>query len=343
MGNANTHTTLSQTSWRKYKKMISKSKEAILLIDDKTNFTFVNRAALTMLNIKKAKDIKITPALISPLRQEHLGVDSKSGSEAVVKRVYESKNGKIDFVWQHQKITGELFYVRVYLTLVKVENKINCQTIWRKVDGPNDTNSSMGSIDPRFVDIDVSAFDSEYDKSSITKSNNSNKEKSSRKVKEGISTKKPNESEIKSYTSDFIIDVDQVDIDEEFVNFQDNVKNIVRSTNDSNAEKKIIQEFIDFEKVFYQSIESRDKYIKSLSEKNRKSKGDSRRKYRDLETHLQETLKKYTKEKEVREKIELENRKMKKKLEEVKTIFRKQKKMTKKITSIFENESNEEK
>ncbi|KAJ3447010.1 hypothetical protein M0812_07814 [Anaeramoeba flamelloides] len=335
MGNVNSHKTLSKSSWRKYKKMISKSKEAILLIDDKTNFTFINRAALRMLNIKKNKKVNITPAMISPLRQEHLGVDSKSGSEAVVKRVYESKTGKIDFIWQHQTITGELFYVRVYLTILKVEDQINCQVMWRPVSDPNDEKTD-GSIDPRFVNIDVS--ESENGSESQSKTSTLGMESFSTQTNQNISSKM-NNTTTNTQRTEILLDVGEIDIDDEFLNFQDKAKNIVRSTNNSTAEKKIIEEFQKFEKIFYQALESRDVYIKKILEKSHTAKSESRKKYRELENHLQKILGDFKIEKQQREESEKQNQKMKLQLKEVKSALVKQKKIFKKLTSIIVEEN----
>ncbi|KAJ6247904.1 hypothetical protein M0813_18205 [Anaeramoeba flamelloides] len=329
MGNANSHKTLTKSSWRKYKKMVSKSKDAILICDDKTNITFINRAGLKMFKIKKNKKVNITPAMISPLRQAHLGVDSKSGSEAVVKRVYESKTGKIDFIWHHQTITGELFYVRVYLTILKVDDQIYCQGLLKSVSGPNDEKTD-GSIDPRFVNIDVS--ESENGSETQSKTSTLGMDSFSSPINQKISSKNENTTTIQS--TEILLELGEIDIDEEFLNFQDKAKNIVRSTNNSTAEKKIIEEFQKFEKIFYQALESRDVYIKKILDKSRKSKSESRRKYRELENHLQKTLGDFKIEKHQREESEKQNQRMKSQLKEVKYALVKQKKIFKKLTSI---------
>ncbi|KAJ6253671.1 hypothetical protein M0813_13086 [Anaeramoeba flamelloides] len=138
MGNSTPHKTLSQKSWKKYLRMISKSKDAILLIDENVHFSYLNRKAAKMLKITNRKNIKLTPTSISPLKQPHLEVDSASGSKVIIKNLVKSKDGTCDFIWQHQTVNGELFYVRSYLTILRVKEKLHCQCIWIPIKNINE-------------------------------------------------------------------------------------------------------------------------------------------------------------------------------------------------------------
>ncbi|KAJ6255723.1 hypothetical protein M0813_11110 [Anaeramoeba flamelloides] len=340
MGNVNGSRQLSKKSWRRYRKMIEKSKEAILLIDDQTNFTFINKKALEMLNAKNKnrKKLDLKPQDISPQRQEHLGISSDLAAKEIMTNVYKSKTGAVDFIWNHKKITGELFYVHVYLTMITVEGKANCQVIWRPVSGPNDSQKSKTSIDPKYLNIEVKSSDVTSENAlDETLSNNSdfNFENTLSQTTSFSTSTKTKKQDVSTVNSNIPMELGELDIDTEFSNFQDSIKNIIRSTNDSIAEKKIIEQFKLFEQAFYDSLEIRDNYIKSLSEKNQKSKLNFKKKYRQLENHLQNKLLQAEKEKKKVTELEERNKKLLKRMEKYEKNLPRQKKLAKKLVKLL--------
>ncbi|KAJ6242162.1 cotton fiber protein [Anaeramoeba flamelloides] len=406
MGNTTPHKTLSQKSWKKYLKMIAKSKEAILLIDEKISFSYFNRHAAQMLKIKNRKGVKLTPALISPLNQPHLGVDSSSGSQAVVQNVYKSKDGRFDYVWQYQKVTGELFFARVYLTILRVKKKTHCQCIWRPIKDPNEiltssigsfgsigslydsfksfnsinsytsntsfgsvisnsSNNSLSSFGKKIQEINLNSKNNLLSKSTNELSSTNNLSTNNQSTDNQSLTKSINSTISKDYKSNLNdtksslaqntnynsrqnnkvknnylpIMILEMDIDEEFMEFQDNIKKAVRSTNDLMAEKKIFDEFNRFETIFNTSLKKRENHIQKLTKRTKKTKMDTKKKYQKLENQLQKRLFSYHEQIEKRKKIEEENRKLKEKLLKFKKIFDKQKKILDKFIFLFdENE-----
>ncbi|KAJ3445952.1 hypothetical protein M0812_08487 [Anaeramoeba flamelloides] len=386
MGNVTAHKTLSPKSWKKYLKMISKSNEMILLLGETLHFSYLNRKAAKMLKIKNRKGVKLTVALISPLRQPHLGIDSASATLMVAEKILNSKDGRFDFIWQHQTVTGELFYVQVYLTIIRVKKKTHCQSIWRRINNPNDillksiksfaslnssiskdlSKESVNSVDflntfnqknQKFDLNSESTNLSEYsfgsftdnftDNQSLTKSANSNltitktnnnsnysdnTDNESNDQNNTINTSnsnkntknitKSNYNEQKPYLS---LIIDNIDMDEEFMNFQDNIKRAVRSTNDSTAEKKVIDEFHRFETIFNTLLQKKNSQIEKLREKTIIITRDSRTRYRKLEDHLQEKLLLSNEEINKRNNLKNENIFLKNKLKEMELLIEKQK------------------
>ncbi|KAJ6227610.1 hypothetical protein M0813_09512 [Anaeramoeba flamelloides] len=395
MGNTTPYKTLSQKSWKKYLKMISKSKEAILLIDEKIQFSYFNRNAAQMLKIKNRKGVKLTPALISPLNQPHLGVDSALGSQAVVQNVYKSKDGRFDYIWQYQRVTGELFFARVYLTIIRVKKKTHCQCLWRPIKDPNEiltssigslgsfgsydslksfnsinsytSNTSFGSVISNNSTNSLSSFEKKIQEINlnskidlISKSTNglsmNNQSTYNQSLTKSINSTiskdyKGNSTDIKSslakntnYTSrqnnsesNYLpIMILEMDIYEDFMIFQDNIKKAVRSTNDLIAEKKLIDEFNRFETIFNTSLKKRESHIHKLTERTKKIKLDTKKKYQKLENQLQKRLLLYHEQIKKRKKLEEQNRIIKEKLLQSKKIFNKQKKIFDKFIYLAE-------
>ncbi|KAJ3432095.1 hypothetical protein M0812_21025 [Anaeramoeba flamelloides] len=340
MGNVNGSRQLSKKSWKRYCKMIEKSNEAILLIDDKTNFTFINKKALEILNAKNQnrKKLDIKPQDISPQRQEHLGIASDVAAKEIMKNIYESKTGSVDFIWNHKKITGELFYVHVYLTMITVEGKANCQVIWRLVSGPNDSEDNKTSIDPKYLNIEVRSSEGTSENildETISNHSDFNFESSVSKSTSETRSRKSKHQDRSNMISSIPLELGDLDIDNEFSNFQDKIKNIIRSTNNSLAEKKIIEQFKSFEETFYQSLQLRDNYIKVLSEKNQKMKIDFKKKYRQLENHLQNKLIQAEKEKKKVDQFQQMNNTLLKRMEKYEKNLPRQKKMAKKLFRLM--------
>ncbi|KAJ6227776.1 hypothetical protein M0813_09679 [Anaeramoeba flamelloides] len=416
MGNVIAYKTLSQKSWKKYLKMIAKSNEAILLIDEKIQFSYFNKKAAKILKIKNRRGVKLTPALISPLKQPHLGVDSVSGSQSVVENVYKSQDGRFDYVWQHQRVTGELFFVRVYLTIIRVKNKTHCQCLWRPIKNPNEiftssissmgsfstfnslgggnslrsfgsmgsfntldstvSNTSFASLKSTNSDISLNSFEKQFQDLNLgSKSSNGQPTtnnlssdnyslstqslhsktldhskgnlddiqpttstkalKNKRNKNRSISRKKKN-----PFLPIYALEIDKLDIDENFLDFQANIKKIVRSTNDLIAEKKVIEEFHKFEKTFNMSLKKRENYIQKLTLLNKKSKRNSRKNYKRLEHRLQERLFLYNEEVKKTKEIEEENKMLKRSFQQLqKTIDYQKNQFDKFIKILDENKS----
>ncbi|KAJ6246909.1 hypothetical protein M0813_02165 [Anaeramoeba flamelloides] len=413
MGNITAYKTLSQKSWKRYLKMIAKSKEAILLIDEKIQFSYFNKKAAKILKIKNRKGVKLTPALISPLKQPHLGVDSVYGSQSVVENVYKSKDGRFDFVWQHQKVNGELFFVRVYLTIIRAKNKTNCQCLWRPIKNPNEiitsSISSMGSFNTgnslyagnslrsldsmdtlntlnstvsntSFVsmkstnsDKSLNSFGDEFqglnlgskssneqvstnnlstdNYSSLTQSLHSKTSNHSKGNLNGIqpttSTKALRKKRSKNHTISrdnknshlpiYGLEIDRLDIDETFMEFQTNIKKIVRSTNDFTAERKVNEVFHNFETIFNRTLKKRENHIQKLVSSNKKTKINSREKYKLLEHHLQERLFLFHEEVKKTKKIEEENKMLKQKFQQFQKILDQQKNQLDKFMTLLDD------
>ncbi|KAJ3439262.1 hypothetical protein M0812_15286 [Anaeramoeba flamelloides] len=87
-------------------------------------------------------------------------------------------------------------------------------------------------------------------------------------------TSRQNNSE-SNYLSIMIL---EMDIYEDFMIFQDNIKKEVRSTNDLIAEKKLVDDFNRFETIFNISLKKRESHIHKLTERTKKIKLDTKKK-----------------------------------------------------------------
>ncbi|KAJ6251460.1 hypothetical protein M0813_15000 [Anaeramoeba flamelloides] len=323
MGNGQ-GTNISAKKLKAYKKLCNKSNEAIYFLDESSQYKYANKAAANLLGIKKPKDLMAyNPTIFSPKHQDHLKIDSGEAAKKILHQVFSSKEGKIDFIWQHQLLDGKKFYVHVYLTMIKVEDKSICQAIARKTSDPKlNLESSDNPIDSRLINIEA----------------NSDDISSSTQLSKKISTDETTEK-TKDVNVSFL-DVGEIELEKEFRNFSETVKQIVRANNDPTTERKVTEAIQEFSKLFDTGLKARDKVIIDLSKRSNRQRKEGKTRYRELENHLQTKLVLVEKLKIENENYKKQTEKLKLIVEEVKKSFDKQKKIErsiKKYYSAFEN------
>ncbi|KAJ6238695.1 yeats domain [Anaeramoeba flamelloides] len=396
---------LTQKRFKQYRKLILKSKEAIVVLDATSKFTLANKYGARFFGVQNRKDItKYTPGFFSPPRQQHLSVESDVAAKEIVKKVFESGTGKVDFIWHHQKLNGELFFAHIFLSMIHVGEESYCQAIMRIVKNPDESQDILSNpIDPKFLNVEVPTTDLDSNSnSSITntsttsttysqskeKSTKSNKitpksstksshksalnekqekqekqdlqdqqekqekkekEKKKKNIKQEIQEKKEEEEEEKekeqeeqpeeslngNSTVSVIVDFGDIEMETEYLNFQEKIKSVVRISKDASIEKKVINEFQKYDDRFYKGLEQRDKYLAKLTQKSNNSRQNEKKRYRELELHLQNKLTELKDEQEKRELLEKQNKQAIKLIQDLQNKYNAQKKTMKKVSTFL--------
>ncbi|KAJ3434508.1 hypothetical protein M0812_01625 [Anaeramoeba flamelloides] len=310
---------LTAKKFRSYKKLCNRSNEAIVLLDELSQFIYANKAGATLFGLKKTNEIlSYTPGFFSPQSQPHLKLNSDKAAKNIVGQVFKSKDGKIDFIWQHKTTKGKLFFAHIYLTMIKVDEKSICQAIMRKTVDPRlSQESSDNPIDPRLLNVDASS-------EGISSENQNSKKASSEEKKSNSNT-----------TQVSFIDIGEIDLDKEFRNFSEEIKQIVRANNDPTTERKVIESIQNFTKLFETGLQARDKVIVDLTERSSRQRKEGKTRYRELENHLQSKLVVLEKMKKDHDKYRDQSQKMKIIVDQVKKNFEKQKKIDRNIKKLY--------
>ncbi|MFH1154665.1 MAG: PAS domain S-box protein [Pseudomonadota bacterium] len=115
----------------KYRILFEKSKDAILIIENK-KFVDCNRSTVEMLGYTSKEELLNThPSELSPEKQPD-GRDSFS--KAIEMMDLAIQNGSHRFEWNHRKANGEIIPVEVLLTSISADEKNQIiHTIWRDI------------------------------------------------------------------------------------------------------------------------------------------------------------------------------------------------------------------
>ncbi len=118
-------------SEKKYRDLFEKSKDAILIIENR-KFVDCNQAAIDMLKYEnKAQFLETHPSQLSPELQPD-GRSSAEKAEAMMTQAVEQGNHR--FEWEHKRSNDEVFPVEVLLTSISTDPKNEIiHTIWRDI------------------------------------------------------------------------------------------------------------------------------------------------------------------------------------------------------------------
>ena len=113
-----------------FEKLFYKTNDALLLISD-YKFIDCNDSAIKMLDVDSKDNILGKhPSELSPKNQE----DEKSSFEKANKMIDIClKNGSHNFEWLHKKSNGEVLWIDISLTKIKIAGKNVIHTLWRDI------------------------------------------------------------------------------------------------------------------------------------------------------------------------------------------------------------------
>ncbi len=113
-----------------YLTLFQKSFEPVLLIKE-GKFIDLNESALRYLGYDSKKEVEnMSPDEISPEFQAD-GQNSKNKAERMIRMA--KQYGHHHFEWEHISKTGELLYVEVSLTVIKIQGVEHIYTVWRDI------------------------------------------------------------------------------------------------------------------------------------------------------------------------------------------------------------------
>jgi len=140
---------VNQESDKKYRTLFEKSKDPILIIENKI-FVDCNQAAVDIMGYKSKKDfLNTSPSKLSPVKQPD-GQDSFLKANKMISLALEQ--GSHRFEWNHTRANGEVFPVEVLLTTIsKQKGSRIIHTIWRDITHRKKTEKKLQKSQNQFL------------------------------------------------------------------------------------------------------------------------------------------------------------------------------------------------
>ncbi len=119
-----------QNSEKKFRGFFESASISYLLLD-KNGFIDCNEAAVKMLKAKNKKEILVNPSKLSPKYQPD-GQLSEVKAKKIIEEVFNSEKS-MSFEWLHKRLTGEIFWAYVSLSLVPYDNRKAILVTWADI------------------------------------------------------------------------------------------------------------------------------------------------------------------------------------------------------------------
>ncbi|KAJ5074188.1 filament-like plant protein [Anaeramoeba ignava] len=156
MGQKATKTTkVSRGQLKSYMKMIHYSKEAICLVKPDGYFIDFNQPFMEIWEAKSREQLfALTPGILAPPFQPHMGMDSQSAMEKVIGTAIKSETGFHDFDFLQTTVDGKEFWAHVWLKFVRVDKQDACQAIMKRIENPMESYQKQ-EISDKYLNLNL--------------------------------------------------------------------------------------------------------------------------------------------------------------------------------------------
>ncbi|KAJ5070663.1 hypothetical protein M0811_10733 [Anaeramoeba ignava] len=163
----------TKSAVKKYLKKIHSSKDAIVIVTQENGYIEANKKAVKFFEAKSREELlKHRPDTLSPKMQSHLGKSSKEVLKEVIEKAWKSKDGYYDLIVEHISLKGNQIFARVWVSPVKLMEKIAVQAVIKKVSNP--ILDDQKSNETTSTDIDSSLIKPKIDDDDDDDNNNNN-------------------------------------------------------------------------------------------------------------------------------------------------------------------------
>ncbi|KAJ6253454.1 hypothetical protein M0813_13425 [Anaeramoeba flamelloides] len=352
MGNTTDLPSYPPSSLKKHFKSLERHKDPILVFDSNQEIIFANRLSLKLFKSKKNKLFHSSLYQISTDFQPH---QQKETPQAIVQEINGFGNeGPKSFQWYFKTSQSKEFMCSIYLNLFRSDGKLLCTAFLRNIQSNKVTkNTNKNSNENRRLDQKtLESNESLMDLLSIPKkttninsNSNQNKVKKSASspslkiVKTSFNTTTNNSMQKKRVARNttkeekhHLLSFD--DYDTKMTDILEGIKTIIRDSDDFSLENEVTQDLNEIYKVFKSAIVYRDSRVTKLNETIVEDRKTHKKKYQELESHLQRRLVGLKGEQELKESLQAENDFFQKNFNEMKRLMRIQQKALKKMKKI---------
>ncbi|KAJ5076067.1 hypothetical protein M0811_06929 [Anaeramoeba ignava] len=320
MGNSQKiNTVISLKKKRAYLRVFANSKEAIVIVDVSGSFVYVNSSSLELYQASSELELSMHKFLnLSAVNQPQLGVSSEQAEIKIINTVLNEPNQTTDFDWVLKTIKKKEICVHIWATLVDLAGDITLKFIIRPtinfLDPKVMKSQEIKFSTPQLLNIDENDLSSTDHFSSTENQTNQNPQKQ------------------------ILISLEDQDLEDTLENKIDEIKMTVRSSDDPDIELRIVKVLNSLHNLSTNWLSSKNTEIQKLSEKIQIERQSFRKKYQQLESHLQRRLDGYETERDVKKNVVSENKELKEKFHFLIKLIRDQFQVTEKLYSFYRSD-----
>ncbi|KAJ5080365.1 electron carrier/ protein disulfide oxidoreductase [Anaeramoeba ignava] len=123
---------------KKFRRLIQKSTEPMILMDWKGNCLEANQPILNLFKMSKEQLLQSEITQITPEIQPHMNINSKQAISSIYTETYESQTGYYDFDFQYLDTEKKPFWVHGWSIPLKLVEKLLIQAIFVPITAPNE-------------------------------------------------------------------------------------------------------------------------------------------------------------------------------------------------------------
>ncbi|KAJ5078054.1 hypothetical protein M0811_05311 [Anaeramoeba ignava] len=322
MGNVqNVQKVISSKKKKSFINLMTKTVEAIAIVDVSGKFIFVNQALIDLYQgasefvflHKKFLDL-------SAPTQPQFGIKAEQAEIRVINAILGTLNQTNDFDWVISTFKKKEICVHIWATLIDLAGDISLKFVIRPtinfLDPRIRKNSDLKLSSPQILNIDENDLSS----NEINSSNSDLKQ-----------TTQPSDKPV-------LISIEDQDLEDTIDTQIDEIKMSVRSSEDPELELKVVNYLNRIHNLCFNWISNKNLEIQNLSEKIQVERQSFRKKYQQLESHLQRRLDGYETERDVKKNVSNENQELKEKLDNLTQIIQEQFQVTEKLYKFYRDD-----
>ncbi|KAJ5074431.1 calmin [Anaeramoeba ignava] len=326
--------TVSKEHTKKYEKQVRRSKECVLLLDETGKIYLANGRTAKMFGLRNSKVfMKQSQNFgLTPDYQPHLKTDTQTATRLLLEKAF--KDGMVDNDFLCRTFKGQEFWVHSWITPINFGGKLITQAIMRKIDQPLDSQEdSVKKIAPsqRLLNAEIFSSDPEDFPETVFSDSISPQDTENSSPLNTIA-----KEEKKNQTFSLMI-VSETDKISQTV---DSLKEKIRAVDNPNIERNVIKGLNEISQIHTDVVESFQKKIEDSMTKLKAQSENYKKKYEELETHLQRRLVELESIKKNSNKLKLENANLWKSLNEISQVVENQKQQLAQFLSNQEEKKN---
>ncbi|KAJ6226171.1 hypothetical protein M0813_01140 [Anaeramoeba flamelloides] len=303
MGNRSNSTLIKidGRTFKDYKKMIKKSPDCYMQIDSSGDIVDVNRSTVKLFKARSRKKFnKFKLNEITPKVQPHLKQETeKAIVNKIIQTLERAKQGKgNEFVWLYKDCEDQELWVHIRLRAINLVGSFVIEGLLKPIDNPEEVHKKLSKM--------KNSGNEQKNNKKQSKSDSESSEEEESEDSESLDNE-GNYSDKMNEISDRMLNLQDSDNLSQIFETLSKIKFLVRDAENIELEKLVVDKLNGIDNFFNEVLDNRNHHIYHLGERLMNERSENRKKYKQLEEHLQRRLGGMDYENEKKREIEISN------------------------------------